>query len=327
MNHDALVRSPTHVKYLFRDAARAEEAHFSMFGSKVEISGKNPSEFLYEFDFRGDQSLCMFDARARNGGKGVYSVPDNKIGMTVARRGHGRVMTSRDEFDIGKNYGLIFQTTHLLGYEIAQMARWQTVLVQRADFDRLINRHFERDLPLVLEGLYRFSLNSRLGPIFNMASLLLAENHASEPGFVYSEWSIRLIREALIVSLAELIVSKTAEEPLARATSVSKSYVRAALDIIKTQEAPLTIHDVAEAVGIGVRALQIGFQAHLGMSPHALLKQGRIEGAHRDLASGAAQTVAAAARKWGFSNVGRFAGEYFKVVGEYPSDTVQRGRT
>lgn len=327
MNQDDRVRSPTHLKYLFRDAARAEEAHFSMFGSKVEISGKNPSEFLYEFEFRGDHSLCMFDGRARNGGQGVYSVPDDKIGMTVARRGQGRIMTSRDEFDIGKNYGLIFQTTHLLGYEIAQMARWQTVLVQRADFDQLLCRHFERDLPIVLEGLYRFSLNSRLGHIFNMAALLIAENHASGPGFVYSEWSIRLIKEALIVSLAETIVSKAAEEPVVRAHSVSKSYVRAALDIIKTLEAPMTIHDVAEAVGIGVRALQIGIQAHLGMSPHSLLRRSRIEGAHRDLASGAARTVAAAARKWGFSNVGRFAGEYFKVVGEYPSDTVQRRRT
>ncbi|MDQ0390356.1 helix-turn-helix domain-containing protein [Labrys monachus] len=98
------------------------------------------------------------------------------------------------------------------------------------------------------------------------------------------------------------------------------------MDIIRIQNTPLTIHDLAEMLGISVRILQAGFRKHAGSPPPHLSRLARLEGAHRDLASGVTPTIADAARKWGFSNAGRFAGEYFKVVGEFPSDTIRRCR-
>lgn len=106
--------------------------------------------------------------------------------------------------------------------------------------------------------------------------------------------------------------------------TASKDLVLRGVDIIRTQERPLSIHDLAEQLGISVRLLQAGFRKHVGTPPHQLLRRARLEGAHRDLESGATPTITDAARKWGFSNTGRFAGEYFGIVGEYPSETIRR---
>ncbi len=324
MSLDDRDRPSVRINRVFRSAAQVEDVFYQINGTEVKISGNNKNEFLYNLNYRGDHDLAMFEAETRCGGTGLYSFTDERIGITVANRGRGRLMTERDDFDICKNYGLIFQTTHLRGYDISEMARTVTVLIPRADFDELVHRHLERECPVTLSSLYQFPLDSRLGHLFGMVSFLLVENHSSEPGCVYSATSIKLIKEALSVTIAEFTQSELAEAPAANTISVSEAHVRRAVDIIKTQTSPLTIHDVAEAVGIGVRALQSGFRTYLGMPPHFLLRQGRIDGARRDLESGTSPTIAAVARKWGFSNVGRFAGEYFKVVGEYPSDTVRR---
>lgn len=86
----------------------------------------------------------------------------------------------------------------------------------------------------------------------------------------------------------------------------------------------MSIHDIATALGVGVRTLQIAFRKHVGASPAYVLRMGRLDGAHRDLVSGLAATAYDAAGKWGFSNAGRFAAEYRDRIGEYPSETIRR---
>ena len=64
------------------------------------------------------------------------------------------------------------------------------------------------------------------------------------------------------------------------------------------------------------------------MTPVRYLKVRRMNGVRRELnaAAGGLASVAEVARRWGFSDLGRFAGEYRSLFGELPSETLRRRR-
>ncbi|MCP3802683.1 AraC family transcriptional regulator [Allokutzneria sp. A3M-2-11 16] len=104
--------------------------------------------------------------------------------------------------------------------------------------------------------------------------------------------------------------------------------VRRAVDIIEGHAAePLTVEDLAEAVGVGVRALQGGFRRHLDTTPMAYLREVRLTKVHDELRAAdpnSVITVTEVASRWGFWHPGRFAAAYRQRYGETPSATLQR---
>ncbi|WP_306214209.1 AraC family transcriptional regulator [Actinoplanes sp. RD1] len=89
---------------------------------------------------------------------------------------------------------------------------------------------------------------------------------------------------------------------------------------------PITLEDIATAAGLGVRALQAGFQRHLDTTPVGYLFRVRLEHAHRDLQAAdpaGGDTVADVAHRWGFAHLGRFAARYRSAFGRRPSETLR----
>lgn len=82
--------------------------------------------------------------------------------------------------------------------------------------------------------------------------------------------------------------------------------------------------DVASAAGVRPRTLQEHFHAELGRSPMAQLRSVRLHRARAELCSGSAATVAEAAYRWGFGNLGRFAAEYRRTFGRQPATDLRR---
>jgi AraC-like DNA-binding protein len=111
------------------------------------------------------------------------------------------------------------------------------------------------------------------------------------------------------------------------AGQVAPAAVRRAVAYMEANAAePITLEQIAAASGIGVRALQAGFRRHLDITPVAYLRRVRLDGAHRDLQAADAaggDTVADIAYRWGFPNLGRFAGYYRAAFGRRPSQTLQ----
>ncbi|APG88219.1 thc operon regulatory protein ThcR (plasmid) [Sinorhizobium americanum CCGM7] len=102
----------------------------------------------------------------------------------------------------------------------------------------------------------------------------------------------------------------------------SPRHVKRAVDFMHANLAgPMSMTDIAEAAGIGVRSLQEGFKRFKGTTPISYLTQLRMEAAHRDLLKADQRiSVAEIARKWGFRHMGRFATEYRKCYGCPPSE-------
>ncbi|MCO8275157.1 AraC family transcriptional regulator [Actinoplanes sp. TRM 88003] len=114
---------------------------------------------------------------------------------------------------------------------------------------------------------------------------------------------------------------------VAGAGRVAPAAVRRAVAYLEANAAePITVDDIAAAAGLGVRALQTGFRRHLDVTPLGYLRRHRLELAHRDLQAADASggdTVADIAFRWGFPNLGRFAGYYRAAFGRPPSQTLR----
>ena len=90
----------------------------------------------------------------------------------------------------------------------------------------------------------------------------------------------------------------------------------------------IAVIDIAAAAFVTVRAVQLAFQRHLGITPLEYLRRVRLDHAHQELkraTPGDGLTVTAVAYRWGFRSSSRFAAAYREAYGVLPSYTLRQG--
>jgi len=87
-----------------------------------------------------------------------------------------------------------------------------------------------------------------------------------------------------------------------------------------------SIPTLCSIAGVGERTLEYAFREQVGTTPVRYLKIRRLNGVRRELSAREVgpRDVATAAHRWGFLELGRFAGEYRSLFGELPSETLRR---
>jgi AraC-like DNA-binding protein len=92
----------------------------------------------------------------------------------------------------------------------------------------------------------------------------------------------------------------------------------------RSAEEPLTVEAIACAAGCSVRALQLAFKRFRGTSPMEALRRLRLRLAYEAIMRcDGSSSVTEVAVRHGFTNAGRFAAEYRRVFGEYPSEALR----
>ena len=82
--------------------------------------------------------------------------------------------------------------------------------------------------------------------------------------------------------------------------------------------------EAAARAGCSVRALQIAFRRHRGMTPMAASRRIRLEAAREALArAGGSASIRAIAAEHGFTNPGRFARMFRDAFGQSPVDCAE----
>lgn len=102
--------------------------------------------------------------------------------------------------------------------------------------------------------------------------------------------------------------------------------LRLARDYLKASAGePLDLAQLASSAGIGIRALQLGFRRHFGVSISQMLRDIRLANLHAQLcrARGDA-SITEIAFDLGFTHLSRMAGAYRAKFGELPSATLRR---
>jgi AraC-like DNA-binding protein len=91
----------------------------------------------------------------------------------------------------------------------------------------------------------------------------------------------------------------------------------------------LTVHDIARAARVSVRAIQIAFRRYLDTTPMGFLRRVRLDRARADLQTavpGSGTTVTAVAARWGYARPSRFAADYRAAYGDYPHQALHDPR-
>jgi AraC family ethanolamine operon transcriptional activator len=133
-------------------------------------------------------------------------------------------------------------------------------------------------------------------------------------------------KRAVIESMTASIVMGSPSErdgPLPSALKVVKR-VEEYLDAFGP--GPIHISQICGHLHVSRRTLHRAFNEALGIGPIAFLRHRRLCAVHTMLRSGSAvrQPISDLAMQFGFQNLGRFAGYYHTLFGEYPSETRQR---
>jgi AraC family transcriptional regulator, ethanolamine operon transcriptional activator len=89
-----------------------------------------------------------------------------------------------------------------------------------------------------------------------------------------------------------------------------------------------TVSEIAAALGVSARSLQMAFKGFLGVSPLQYLLARRLRFAQREIAAGLGgqqkSAITEAALSHGFEHLSRFAEHYRRLFGELPSQTLRR---
>lgn len=104
--------------------------------------------------------------------------------------------------------------------------------------------------------------------------------------------------------------------------------VRLVIDFLHSYASQLpTIPELCGIAQLSERNLQYGFREYIGITPIRYLRLVRLNGVRRELLISRHDTVKVmdVALKWGFLELGRFAGEYRQLFLELPSETLFRG--
>ncbi|MGO2110955.1 MAG: helix-turn-helix domain-containing protein [Pseudoclavibacter sp.] len=165
--------------------------------------------------------------------------------------------------------------------------------------------------------------------LLGVASLLelAARRHGfGGSGFQHAALSARLCEQAmttLLIAHPTLWGESSSAPPVQ-----SRRAVHRALEYLEsTRGARTTPTELAAAVGVSLRTLELGFRHELDTTPQAHVTDLRLRRAHAELVSSTEEhgaTVRAIAARWGFSNAGRFAQQYLAAYGERPSETLRR---
>jgi AraC-like DNA-binding protein len=136
----------------------------------------------------------------------------------------------------------------------------------------------------------------------------------------------RSFAERTLFSLFIEALAETAPGESEQALDVGEMHVQRAEAWIEANlSEPIGVHEMASAIGVRVRSLQLTFRRLRGCSPSEAITQRRLEAVRRSLqyADGAA-TVTQIATDMGFYELGRFSRRYRVHFGESPSTTLAR---
>jgi AraC-like DNA-binding protein len=142
-----------------------------------------------------------------------------------------------------------------------------------------------------------------------------------------NELAVRSFEENLALCLL-LGLPHNYTERLHRQKAAAPGNVRRAEAFMQANSLlPLSVAEIAEAAGCGVRALQIAFRRFRGTTPMRVLQQARLEQARTEmLRPGQTQSLARIAAEHGFSTPTQFARFFRRKYGVYPSELLRERR-
>lgn len=150
----------------------------------------------------------------------------------------------------------------------------------------------------------------------------LCEEIATSRPFLGNDLARRSFEDLFIYSLL-LGLQHNYSDRLVRQTRApaSRTVHRAEAFMHAHAEQAVALHEIAEAAGCSVRALQLGFRQFRGTTPLSAMRSIRLEAVRQALTRGEVESsLSGIAKRYGFTHPGRFAHLYEAAFGVSPAN-------
>lgn len=217
-----------------------------------------------------------------------------------------------------------------IGFHVHQPCKLFTVTVAKARMDEYVRnsialesaRHWVLASSAGVDRLALDPRKARSSVCLGLNGLLKAAcnvTHERESGT-----HARLFEHQVLDALCSRI-SVADHAPAPALTDRHQSAMRAEAYLRKRLDWPVTVRELCEASGVGVRTLELGFLETFGMSPKTYITTLRLNAIRKDMLKADPRArVSDFAAKWGFFHFSRFAADYRRFFGESPSETLTR---
>lgn len=308
------------MRFRTRDVTRVEST-WKQFVPSAVLHDVDPHRFLFDWHSAdlGGANLVRYDLAAE-----VLSTAEPQDQFLACRVDgpDARVWSDRDDLDATRPWLSDGPSVHA---RWEQGARVTALIFEREELQR-IARQISGDETLSLHVADLSPHSAEAAARWNRMFSYLEANVSTlsgDDGMLRAEYA----RHAGVTTLSTFATTMSQGRHRPVQTAPAPATVRRALAYIdENAHLPITVDDIAASVHISTRGLQYAFRRALDVTPAECLRQARLDGAHRELRSGVPTSVAAVARRWGFSHPSRFAAAYRDAFGVLPSATAGRHR-
>lgn len=261
--------------------------------------------------------------RVRSSGHEIQLSEPEKITYLLPLRGRLDVAVAQQEYAAGNGSALLFSSNKRRTRVLASNGRMYEALVvmvpaaairQILDRQDLVWRHHALELPAGQpRGAGLRSYLQFLG------------DELSRPQTPLNQQPVMAGVAAILQEFILELVSDGQGGSEQKAQSAGIGYVLRAEDIMwERYDEAITVADIAETLGVGLRSLQIAFHEHRGHPPREALTRIRLKQARKRLEqAGDRENIAHIAMDCGFTHMGRFSQAYRSIFGELPSETTR----
>lgn len=247
-------------------------------------------------------------------------LPDLYLIMTCSK-GDGAVMQGRSRAEWTDGVTLPVSANVATRFQFAENFEQQSFRPDAAALNALCSNWIGRPLECPLR--FRLSpFSPELAAAWTHAmQLLIASRHTPRTSAMDASLS-----EFMLGLLLNGQPHNFSDELRRAPTSLPRAVVARAEEYIRAHcDRPLSLVEIAEAVGVSCRSLQASFKRIGSSSPLKMLRTIRLDEARAKLRKGEA-TVTDVALQLGFFHLGRFSAQYKQAFGELPASTLSRAR-
>ncbi len=318
-------RNGMRLSYIGNDADEIADVLARCIGPvNVQMPRKADLSYSYEFIAAG----CAAFSRVQSHGSFRLGQKNEvpKLLVLLPLDGSASIDIGRKTLYSEPGKGAVLDGNRLTEVGLDGTRRHLSIIFDQNDLIRHISTVLERPVQGSLDFKTEFDLEAGSGQIF----FRLAQVMAQSLGPVVDDMPHTLdhLSKTLISLLVDTIPHRFSPSLSQGEWLPSPRHVKRAIDFMHANlSSALSMGQLAEAAGIGIRSLQEGFRRFKGTSPTGYLTQLRMEAVHRELMEGELEvSVSEIARKWGFRHMGRFSSDYRKSYGHPPSQA-RKGRS
>lgn len=174
-------------------------------------------------------------------------------------------------------------------------------------------------------SFYHYSCPPGLGERLLARVSFIIDHCLANPGLLEDPTHRDELELCVIDDLAEIDFSQK-NVPSRMPISARRKLLRRALEYGESIRDKISVPQFSEQLKINRRSLERAFRECLGITPRQYLLYRRLHGVHGDLRRLPPRShhITEVANNWGFTELGRFSGDYKNLFGELPRDTLNR---